>query len=315
MARVVVSEFMDERAVARLAEAHDVLYDAALVDDAPRLLREAAGADALVVRNRTQVRGGLLAALQRCRVVGRLGVGLDNIDVDGCAARGIEVIPATGANARSVAEYVIATAMLLLRGTYASSDAVAGGTWPRGSLSNGRELGAKTLGVVGFGSIGQLTAALALGLGMRVVAHDAQRAADDPLYAQSGVTSLALDELLADAHVVSLHVPLDASTRHLIDTRRIAAMKPGAVLVNTARGGIVDEAAVAAALRSGHLGGAALDVFEHEPLGAGNPFEACPNLILTPHIAGVSAESNERVSFLIADRVLAALHAPRTPVA
>ncbi len=313
MSRVVVAEFMDERAVARLAEAHDVLYDGSLVDDPPRLLREAADADALVVRNRTQVRGELLAALRRCRVVGRLGVGLDNIDVDGCAARGIEVIPATGANARSVAEYVIATAMLLLRGAYRASDAVAAGTWPRGSLSNGRELGAKTLGVVGFGSIGQLTAALALGLGMRVVAHDAQRDAGDPIYEETGVRPFGLDELVADADVVSLHVPLDASTHRLIDARRIAAMKPGAVIVNTARGGIVDEAAVVAALRSGHLGGAALDVFEYEPLGAGNPFEACPNLILTPHIAGVSVESNERVSFLIADRVLTALAALSAP--
>ena len=159
--RVLISEFMDPRAVAQLAAAHEVLYDPALVDDAPRLLAEAARADAIIVRNRTQVRGELLAALTRCKVVGRLGVGLDNIDVPACEARGMKVIPATGANALSVAEYVIATAMLLLRGAYRSSAEVAAGQWPRNALSNGREIGGKTLGLVGFGSIGQLTASWA----------------------------------------------------------------------------------------------------------------------------------------------------------
>ena len=167
---------MDERAVAQLRAAHDVLYAPALVDDAAQLLVEAANADALIVRNRTQVRGALLAALSpRCKVIGRLGVGLDNIDIAGCAAAGMAVIPATGANAQSVAEYVIASAMLLLRGAYASTGAVAQGKWPRNALSNGREIGGKTLGLVGFGSIGQLTAGLARALGMTVIAHDRDR--------------------------------------------------------------------------------------------------------------------------------------------
>jgi (S)-sulfolactate dehydrogenase len=250
------------------------------------------------------VRGELLAALARCRVVGRLGVGLDNIDVPACEARGIQVIPATGANALSVAEYVIATAMLLLRGAYQASADVAGGAWPRSALGNGREIGGKTLGLIGFGSIGQLTAQLARGVGMHVIAFDAMLAADHPAYAAGGVRSATLDEVCAQADVVSLHVPLVESTRHLFDARRIAAMKRGAVLINSARGGVLDEAAVAAALRSGQLGGAAIDVFESEPLPAGSVFAGCPNLILTPHIAGVSAESNERVSSLIAQRVL-----------
>ena len=307
VARIVVAEFMDERAVALLAAAHDVLHDAALVDDAPRLLREAAGADALIVRNRTEVRGPLLAAMTRCKVVGRLGVGLDNIDVDACAARGIAVIPATGANAISVAEYVIAAAMLLLRGAYASTADVAAGRWPRAALSSGREIAGKILGLVGFGSIGQRTAALARAVGMRVVAFDPALPVDHPAYADAGVEPMSLDELVATADVVSLHVPLADATRGLFDALRIAAMKRGAVLINSARGGIVDEAAVAAALRSGQLGGAALDVFASEPMSAGHPFADCPNLLLTPHVAGVSVESNERVSFLIAEKVLEAL--------
>lgn len=304
MSRIVVTEFMDERAVDQLRAKHDVLYDPKLVDDAVRLHAEAIGADAIVVRNRTQVRGELLAALTKCRVVGRLGVGLDNIDVTACEARAIKVIPATGANALSVAEYVIASAMLLLRGAYRSTPDVVAGRWPRNALSNGREIGGKTLGLVGFGSIGQLTAKLAQGLGMHVIAYDAMMDKSNAAFAQAGVACASLDELTANADVISLHVPLVASTRKLFDATRLAAMKPGAVLINSARGGVVDEAALAAAVKSGHLGGAAIDVFETEPVPAGGVFEGCPNLLLTPHIAGVSAESNERVSFMIAQRVL-----------
>ena len=308
MSRIVITEFMDERAVEQLRVAgHDVLYDPRLVDDAARLKVEGSSAEAIVVRNRTQVRGDLLDALVKCRVVGRLGVGLDNIDVPGCKRAGMEVIPATGANALSVAEYVIASAMLLLRGAYQSTAAVAAGQWPRNALSNGRETAGQTLGLIGFGSIGQLTAKLAQGLGMQVMAFDAMMSADHAAYASSGVRAASLDEVIAEADVISLHVPLVDSTRNLFDARRIAAMKKGAVLVNTARGGIVDEVALAAALRSGALGGAAIDVFASEPLPASAHFKDCPNLLLTPHIAGVSAESNERVSFLIADKVIEAL--------
>ena len=305
--RIVISEFMDEPAVARLRETHDVTYDPRLVDDAARLRREAVTADALIVRNRTQVRGELLDALARCRVVGRLGVGLDNIDVAGCEARDITVIPATGANAASVAEYVIAVAMVLLRGAYGSTPAVAAGTWPRVALGQGREVGGKTIGLVGFGSIGQLTARHARALGMQVLASDPLLPPDDAAFRDGAARQVELDTLVAEADVVSLHVPLLDATRGLFDAARIGRMKPGAVLVNTSRGGLVDETALAAALRSGALGGAALDVFEVEPLPATPAYADCPNLILTPHVAGVTAEANERVSALIAERVLDAL--------
>ena len=308
MSRIVVTEFMDERAVAQLhAAGHDVLYDAKLVDDAPRLLAEAASADVLIVRNRTQVRDALLGALHQARAVGRLGVGLDNIDVAGCEAKGIQVIPATGANALSVAEYVIGTAMLLLRGAYLSSAEVAAGKWPRNALSNGRELAGKTLGLLGFGSIGQHTARLAKALGMEVQAFDPMMAADHPAFAAAGVRCANLDVVVTNADVLSLHVPLVESTRGLLGAARIASMKPGAVLINTARGGIVDELALASALESGQLGGAAIDVFDTEPLPASPHFVGCPNLLLTPHIGGVTTEANERVSFLIAQKVLEVL--------
>lgn len=310
MSRVVITEFMDERAVDRLRAVHEVLYDPSLVDDAPRLAKEAAQADALIVRNRTQVRGALLAALVsagRCRVVGRLGVGLDNIDLAGCKAAGLPVIPATGANALSVAEYVVTTALVLLRGAYGASAEVAAGRWPRNALSGGREIAGKTLGLVGFGTIGQLSAGLARGLGMAVIAFDAMMDADHPAFAAAGVRCAGLDEVLSMADVVSLHVPLVDSTRGLLNTDRLKSMKRGAVLINTSRGGIVNEQALASALRSGHLAGAALDVFDTEPLPASPHFAGCPGLLLTPHVAGVTAESNERVSFMISEEVLKAL--------
>jgi (S)-sulfolactate dehydrogenase len=309
--RVVITEFMDEAAVASLAARHETFYDKGLVDRPDELAVRVGSADALIVRNRTQVNARLLATAPVLKVVGRLGVGLDNIDVDACRGRGIEVIPATGANALAVAEYVVAAAMFLLRGAYASSAAVGAGEWPRLALGNGQELAGKTLGVIGFGGIGRLAARLGRALGMRVIGFDAQIVSSSPVWNAEGVEPRSFDSLLAKADVITLHVPLVAATRHLIDTERLRLMKPGTILINTARGGVVDEAAVAVALKSGRLGGAALDVFEQEPLAGGSPLAGCPNLLLTPHIAGVTAESNTRVSTLIAEKVAAALSRPR----
>jgi len=301
--RILITEFMDVAAVESLRSLHDTAYDPQLVDRRGELLAQLNAADALIVRNRTQVNGELLAAAPRLRVVGRLGVGLDNIDTAACKARGIEVIPATGANALPVAEYVVCTAMMLMRGAYLSSGSVAAGAWPRTALNEGREIAGKTLGIIGFGGIGRLTAKLAQGLGMRVLGNDAMIAAPSPLWKETGVEQRGIDALLAEADVVTLHVPLTADTKRLLDARRIGTMKPGAALINTSRGGVVDEAALALALTEGRLGGAALDVFENEPLAAGSPFAGVPNLILTPHIGGLTRESNRRVSDLVAHKV------------
>jgi (S)-sulfolactate dehydrogenase len=306
---VLIAEFMDEAAVASLQRRFVTTYDAELVARREELLRAAANADALIVRNRTRVDGELVAAGAKLRIIGRLGVGLDNIDLGACKARGIRVIPATGANALAVAEYVIGTAMALLRGAYASTSAVAAGEWPRELLANGRELAGKTLGIVGFGGIGRQTARLGNALGMSVIGFDAEIPGTAGVWAEHRTTARRFDDLLRDADVVSLHVPLTPATRRLMDGEKLALMKPGAILVNTARGGVVDERALAAALNAGRLRGAALDVFETEPLPAGSPLAGCPRLILTPHIAGVTRESNARVSMMIAEKVAAALEA------
>lgn len=305
--KIVISEFMDQAAVAWLAAKFEVRYDASLVDKQAVLTDALAAADALIVRNRTRVDRELLAVARRLRLVGRLGVGLDNIDVAACEERSIRVIPATGANALAVAEYVIAAAMLLLRGAYGSTVAVARGEWPRAALSDGREINTKTLGIVGFGGIGRLTARRARALGMRVVAFDPQISRDAAVWAEEEVVPQVLDDVLRKADVVTLHVPLTPTTRGLIDAAKLALMKADAILINTARGAIVDEGALAAALRAGKLGGAALDVFATEPLPSASPLADCPRLILTPHVAGVTRESNARVSTLIAAEVAAEL--------
>ncbi len=307
MAEIVISELMDEAAVADLARDRTVRYEPDLVDRRSELLASLGRARALIVRNRTRVDAELLAAAPALTVVGRLGVGLDNIDLAACRGRGIAVCPATGANDVAVAEYVIAAVLILLRGAFGATPAVLAGGWPR-EASIGREALGRTLGLVGFGRIAREVAARARALGMRIAAFDPLLPEDHPAW--SGVERHpTLTGLLEAAEVASLHVPLTAETRHLLDARAIAAMRPGAILINTARGPVVEAAAVATALRAGRLGGAALDVFEAEPLSAeaARIFAGCPNLILTPHIAGITVESNQRVSAMVADAVRRAL--------
>jgi (S)-sulfolactate dehydrogenase len=306
MPDIVITEFMDEDAIRQGLAGFDVLYDPQLVDRPENLARVVAEARGLIVRNRTQVRAALLDAAPRLEVVGRLGVGLDNIDVAACEARNVAVFPATGANDVSVAEYVIGTAMMLLRGAYASTGEVVAGAWPRNRLM-GREIAGKRLGLVGFGAIARETAKRAVALGMSVSAFDPYVTPDSPAWDQpwGRIEPSSLEPLIAGSDVVSLHVPLTPETRNLIGTAAIARMKPDAVLINAARGGVVDEAAVAEALRAGRLGGAALDVFEAEPVTAerGAVFAGCPNLVLTPHVAGVTVESNVRVSWVTVENV------------
>lgn len=308
MPDIVISEFMDADAVSGLARDFQVAFEPDLVDRPNDLHHRLADCRALIVRNRTQVRRTLLEAAPGLRVVGRLGVGLDNIDVPACEDRGILVRPATGANSVAVAEYVIAGVLMLRRGAYFSSDSVRAGAWPRNDLM-GREASGAMLGLVGFGSIARETAARAVALGMTVIAYDPLLSADDPAWSRHGVVPRPLDSLLAESDAVSLHVPLTETTRYLIDAAALARMKPDSILINAARGGVVDEQALAEALVAGRLGAAMLDVFEREPLPAGAGFDTVPNLILTPHIAGLTAEANARTGQMVAAAVRQVLEA------
>jgi (S)-sulfolactate dehydrogenase len=305
--KVVVSEFLPEPHLERLRQSFEVVYDPDLYADRSRLLAEIGEAAAVLIRNRTRIDQELLDAAPGLRVVGRLGVGLDNIDLDGCVGAGVTVIPAVGANAVSVAEYVIGAMLVLVRGVYDMTPSMVAGEWPRQGHAFGHELSGKTLGLVGLGSIARQVAMRAVVFGMRIVAFDPFLPDGDTAWGTVGKVNL--ETLLSTSNVVSLHIPLGEGTRNLIDAAALALMRPTAVLVNTSRGGIVDETALAAALRHGSIAGAALDVFATEPLGPkpAATFAGVPNLLLTPHLAGNTEEAVDRVASMIVAAVEEAL--------
>ncbi|MFN3133320.1 hydroxyacid dehydrogenase [Roseibium sp.] len=298
---------MDEAALQKFGPVFQVFYDPSLVDDEERLFQKLTDADALIVRNRTQVSARLLDAAPNLRVIGRLGVGLENIDLEECTKKGVSVRPATGANTQSVVEYVFGAMLFLRRGAYTSNQQMLEGNWPRTALGAGGEVQGLTLGLVGFGEIAQAVAQVGRVFGMNIIAFDPYLAYTDPAWTR--VQSCDLEKLLARADVVSLHVPLTPATAGLIGASELSKMKSSALLINTARGGIVDEHALATALKAGRLAGAAIDVFAQEPLdgAAAAVFKDCPNLILTPHIAGVTRQANVRVSQVTVENVLKAL--------
>jgi (S)-sulfolactate dehydrogenase len=242
----------------------------------------------LVVRNQTRVDRQLVAAASRLRVVGRLGAGLDNLDLDALRERGITVVHGGGLNARAVAEYVLGAVLDLARGLAVADRGVRRGSWSR---RTGFELRGKTLAVLGLGKTGVETARVGRGLGMRVVGHDPYTQRRVP-----GVEQSSLPDLFVRASVLSVHVPLTPETRGLVGREQLAALPRDAIVVNAARGGVVDEDALFEALRSGHLAGAALDVRTREPAEAGDRFNALDNVLLTPHLAGLTQESQKAIA-------------------
>ena len=304
MSSIFISEFITSQALETLRSKHDVTYAPESYKKRDELISALQHCDALIVRNLTQVNQELLNGAPKLKVVGRLGVGLENIELPACAQRNIKVIPATGANAESVAEYVIGTALALTRGFLPATVQTLGGSWPRPHFSGYHEFTGKTLGIVGFGSIGRVTAQKALAFGLKCLAYDPMLSGKSIDVGGTAVPLVTLDALLASSDAVTLHLPLLPETRDLFSAATLDKMKQGACLINTARGGIVDEKALAERLRSGRLGGAALDVFEKEPATDLSHFAGLSNLIATPHIAGVTSESNDRVSQMIADEVI-----------
>ena len=303
MPSILISEFITSQALETLRSKHDVIYAPELYKDRPALIAALQNIEALVVRNLTQVNEEVLAGAAKLKVVGRLGVGLENIELSACAKRNIKVIPATGANAESVAEYVVGAAVALTRGFIPATTATFKGEWPRPRFSGYHEFLGKTIGIVGFGSIGRIVAKKAHAFGLRCVAYDPMLSGDSVELDGFSVPLLSLSELLSESDAITLHLPFLPDTKNLFNAATLDQIKEGACLINTARGGIVDEKALADRLRSGRLGGAAIDVFSTEPAKDLSHFAGIENLILTPHIAGVTQESNERVSQMIADEV------------
>ena len=306
-ADIVITEFLDSEAAGFLDQSFAVFQDDQLAFDPERLRQQVKEARALIVRNRTQVDKALLDAAPKLSVIGRLGVGLDNIDTAACAQRDIKVIPAHGANSDSVAEYAITAILVMMRPVWQVSQTMRDGGFPRQELGQGREIGGKTLGLIGFGGIGRNVAKRAAALGMTLAAYDPAFTPEPGLE----VSPMPLADCLAASDAISLHMPLTDTTRSMINAETLAMMRPGAVLVNTARGGIVDHDALAASLRSGHLGGATLDVFENEPTTPASlaMFSDLSNIWLTPHIAGVTVEATQRVSWMTVKAVADHLNA------
>lgn len=248
----------------------------------PTELREAlVGVDAVVAGSETY-EGELFDQFPQLKVVARVGVGYDSVDVPAATARGVAVTTAPGTNHESVAEHTFALLLAFTRLIPLRNQVIHGGGWPR---HYSRPLRGQTLGLAGLGRIGKAVAVRAVAFGMNVIAFD-------PLPVDlTGIERVTWDRLLAESDFLSLHLPLTPTTRHVINSEAFARMKPGAVLVNTSRGGLVNEVALVAALRSGHLGGALLDVLDPEPPLAAHPLLGMPNVLLTPHAAGVDLKS------------------------
>lgn len=277
---------------------------------APEMLaREAADARALLTRN-ARVDEALIAAAPRLAVIGVHGTGFDNVDVEAATARGIAVVNTPGANARSVAEHALALTFHLAKAIGEGERAVRQGDASFKYRTRLVELEGATFGVVGFGAIGRATARLARALGMEAIGWS--RSASEADFGAEGVRRVAgLDEVLAASDVVSLHLPGGPATRNLIGREQLARMKPDALLINTGRGTVIDEPALAEALAAGRIAGAGLDVFAEEPLPASSPLIGLGNVVLTPHVGGSTEAALYRAATRLADEVLTVLEGAR----
>ncbi|HVD16809.1 MAG TPA: phosphoglycerate dehydrogenase [Actinomycetota bacterium] len=301
MVRVLIAEPLADAGIELLRAHFDVDAHDAL--DRAELLARVADADALVVRSATQVDGEVLAAGRNLKVVGRAGIGLDNVDVNAATRLGVMVVNAPQSNVISAAEHTVALILAQARNIPQADAALREGRWER-SRFQGAELYGKTLGIVGLGRVGALVAQRLNAFGMRVIAYDPYVSRDRA--AQMGVELASLVDVLTRADVVTVHLPKTPETTGLIGERELAAMRPGARLVNTARGGLVDETALAKAVESGHLGGAALDVFNEEPTTQ-SPLFDLDRVVVTPHLGASTAEAQDKAGVAIAEQLILAL--------
>jgi D-3-phosphoglycerate dehydrogenase len=262
-------------------------------------LIEACGDAVAILARLGVVTRAVIEAARKLRIVARHGVGVDAVDLDAATEHGVVVTTTGSENAAAVAEYTFALLLALVRHVVAADAGMRAGRWDRGPLV-GAELDGRTLGIVGYGAIGRRVARMGLGFGMRVLACG--RGAAEPT--DAGVTIASFDELLAQSDVVSLHARLGADNARMIDAKALERMQPGASLVNTARGELVDEPALIAALERGHLRGAALDTYEREPLAAQSPLRHMPNVVLSPHVAGQTDAALARVAIAAAQCIL-----------
>jgi D-3-phosphoglycerate dehydrogenase len=310
MARILVTEKIAEGGLDRLRQAGHAV-DVHLLPSAEELLTLVPGAHALIVRSATQVTDEVVEAGTDLVVVGRAGIGLDNVDVEAATSRGVMVVNAPQSNTLSAAEHTMALLLAQARNIPQAHAALVDGRWER-SRWTGVELSDKTLGIIGLGRIGKLVAQRALAFGMRLVAYDPFVAPDRAR--QMNVDLVSLEELVAQADFVTLHLAKTPDTIGLIGAELLAKAKPGIRIVNVARGGIIDEAALAAAIESGHVGGAALDVFDTEPC-TDSPLFGLPSVVVTPHLGASTHEAQDKAGDTIAEQVGLALAGEFVPFA
>lgn len=284
----------------------DVVYDPDLWKHRGRLQEELKSADAIILRNQTKVDAELLGWEHRLKVIGRLGVGLDNIDLQSAAEIGIPVVYGKNANATSVAEYVISGIFASARWLQEASGDVRLGGWNRKKYT-GTEVSGKTLGLIGVGEIGHRVAVRARALGLKVIGYDPFVAPYDFPVTETGIELVRYDRVMTESDYLSLHVPLTPATRNLIQLDSLGKMKSTAVIINSARGGTINEADLNKALQSGIIAGAILDVLDQEPPAAGHPLLQRKNCMITPHIAGLTEESQVRTAEMVSKEVIGEL--------
>jgi D-3-phosphoglycerate dehydrogenase / 2-oxoglutarate reductase len=299
--KVLVTDEIAEEGlqVLRRLENIDIVVRTGLSES--ELLQEIADADALLVRSQTQVTDRVIAAGAKLRAIGRAGVGVDNIDVNAATRRGVVVVNAPDGNTIAAAEHTLAMLLALARHIPQAYVSVCDGKWSRGRFV-GVELRGKTLAVVGMGRIGTEVAKRALAFQMNVLGYDPYLT--DERAESLGIQRVTLDEAIAHADFITVHTPLLKETHHLLDVNAFDKMKPGVRIINCARGGIIDEKALVEALQIGKVAGAALDVFEQEPLPADHPLRACENVILTPHLGASTVEAQSLVAVAVAEEVV-----------
>lgn len=303
MFKVFVADKLAPEGIAALKEYPGIEVDFAHGLDVDAAILHIADADAVIVRSETKIRGKLLEAATRLKVVGRAGIGVDNIDLDATTERGIVVLNTPDANATTTAELAIAHLFSLSRSLPQADSTTRAGQWLRSKFI-GSEVTGKTIGIVGFGTIGRLVSERARGLKLRVLGFDPF--VNPQTFADYGVERVELDALLAQSDYVTLHCPMTNDTRNLLSAERLKLMKKGARLINCARGGLVDEAALLEAVQSGHLAGAALDVFEKEPPGESSLFGE-PRIQFTPHLGASTEEAQTATGVEIAHQIAAFL--------
>ena len=300
MVKVLVAAPLHEKAMEVLKNAgFGVVYEE--YPDEARLLELVGDVDAIIVRSKPKVTRKVIEAAPKLKVIGRAGVGLDNIDLEAAKERGIKVVNSPGASSRSVAELAVALTFNVARKVAFADRKMREGVWAKKQCM-GIELEGKTVGVIGFGRIGYEVAKIAKALGMNVLLYDPYP--NEERAKEVGGKFVSLEELLKESDIVTLHVPLLDATRHLINEERLKLMKPTAILINAARGAVVDTEALVKALKEGWIAGAGLDVFEEEPLPADHPLTKLDNVVLTPHIGASTEEAQMRAGVQVAEQIV-----------